>query len=59
MSKEEKIVDLTPEDVARIKAVVYRGKADMCWFNPNRKEAKGLIKLAEQYFKHLEELEEE
>lgn len=47
-------MDLTKEDVARIKEIAYKGKADMCWFAPNRKEAKGLIKLAEQYFMAIE-----
>jgi len=52
--KIEPVVDLSQADVQRIKEIVYRGKAEMCWFAPDRKEAKGLIKLAEEYFKTKE-----
>lgn len=46
---QEVAADLTPTDVAKIKAIVYEGKADMCWFT-TRDEVKSLIKLAEAYF---------
>ena len=45
---DEKVMEITVEELARIKKIVYKGKADMCWFSPNRKEAKGLIAMAEK-----------
>lgn len=42
-------MDISTTDLARIKATVYRGKADMCWFT-TRDEIKGLIKIVEAYF---------
>lgn len=52
--KKEKVADLSPEDIARIKAIVYKGVPDICWISPIRPEVKALIKIAEAYFSVME-----
>jgi hypothetical protein len=49
-AKSEEVTDLTVEDIVRLKNIVAKGSAYMCWLAPNRKEVKGLIKIAEKYF---------
>jgi len=47
------VSDLIPEDISRIKDIVYKGKSDICYFTP-RDEIKSLIKIAEAYFSVIE-----
>ena len=47
MAKEDQVMDIDESELARIKKMIYAGKADICWFL-HRKEVKGLIKLAEE-----------
>ena len=51
---DEKVMEINEEELARIKKMIYAGKADICWFL-HRKEVKGLIKIAEDHFKLLEQ----
>lgn len=53
--KEEPVMEIDENELARIKKVCYSGKAYHCYIN-TRAEFKGLIKLAEKHFEKKEML---
>lgn len=55
MSKQvAKILEMTLEELAKIKATVYAGVSEMLWMGPNRKQVKSMIQLIEEQARAIE-----